>query len=99
MAKKHFHIAYPIIKSNKVNFLDGRPGDHQPPLRIAVDGSAPGVNRMFYEAIILGQDGLPACTFAYDGLNDSPENFNPRIDTRAGMWTNGAVIIDGVRIE
>lgn len=99
MAKKHFHIMYDIIATNKVHADAGRLDTHDPPMRIAVEDSAPGVNRMFYEVIILGQDGLPAATLSYDAGSGSPENREPRISVRAGMWTHGAVIVDGVRIE
>lgn len=99
MANKFFHIEYGIIDSNAANARDGRSQDHDPPMRIMVVGSAPGVNRMFYEAVILGQDGLPAATIGYDAITPSPGNLNPRISVRAGLWTPGAVIVDGVRID
>lgn len=99
MAKKHFHIDYRIIKSNKANADDGRPNEHDPPLRIMFDDPDQSKSRMFYETVILGQDGLVAATIGYNALTNSPGNVNPRISVRAGLWTRNAVIVDGERID
>lgn len=100
MAKKHFHIMYDIIAKNKENAEGGNPDVHEAPMRIMFESPDERNNRMFYEVVILGQDGLPAATISYNAGDGSPGNTGPnRITVRAGLWTNGAVIVDGVRIE
>ncbi len=92
MARKYFHLHFEIVLKNKTAEEEGR--ERLPPLRLLIPDQRE-LNRFFWEVVCEGPTTLTSDVGYAIPKEGQPMPPPPRV----GMWTEGAVIVDGVRIE